>query len=179
VRSPFSIGLALLLGACGNFDTGTVATQRAAALLGCDESQVELTQLGAYRYRGEGCGNTVTIACTASALEPQCLEETAGGEVAAVEEVGEAPEEAPAPSTDGEIEAHVRAGLEARRDDVLACVGAERAAVRAAYAPDGSVEFTLQGTLHDSPEERCVADALDGLRVAPDRGSGVVVHLVR
>jgi hypothetical protein len=51
--------------------------------------------------------------------------------------------------------------------------------VRAAYAPDGSVEITLQGALRGSPEERCVQDALDGVRVDAGDQAGVVIHHVR
>lgn len=167
--------LMLVLGAgCATIDTGSVVEARAVALLGCDE--VEVSPIGAYRYRAVGCGSSVTLACTAAALEPVCLPEreaSAGGE--------EEPEQ-DEPIQDGAsspIEAQIRAGLDARRDDVMACANAERVAVRAAYAPDGSVEITLQGALRGSPEERCVQDALDGVRVDASDQAGVVIHLVR
>ena len=57
--------------------------------------------------------------------------------------------------------------------------GDKRPAIRAAYAPDGSVDLTAQGALSGSPEERCVQDALDGVRVPATGQAGVVVHLVR
>lgn len=172
-RARFVIAIALLLSACAQFDTGSVARRRAAEVLECEEPSVEVTAIGAYRFRGEGCGRSVVLACTAAALEPQCLPEselaTAGGES----------EPPPAdPEVAAEIEQRIRAGLEARSEDVLACVGRDRVAVRVGYAPDGSVDVALQGTLHDTPEERCVQDALEGVRVAATGTSGVVVHLV-
>ncbi|MCZ7682094.1 MAG: hypothetical protein M5U28_26190 [Sandaracinaceae bacterium] len=164
---------ALLLAACAQFDTGSVARRRAAEALECEEESVEVTAIGEYRFRGEGCGRTATVTCTAGALEPQCFEEAellaAGGEA----------EPAPDPEVAGEVEARIRAGLEARREDVLECVGRDRVAVRVGYAPDGTVEIALSGALHDTPEERCVQDALEGVRVAATGASGVVVHLVR
>jgi hypothetical protein len=194
--------LALLAAAgCGQFDTGTAARRSLAEHLGCAEAQVEMTQVGAYRYRGEGCGRTATVACTASRLEPECLREgpaTAGGrampeddgrgaasavqpspDAHRADEEPTAPPPAVAERPDPDVEAQIRAGLDARREDVLACTGAERVAIRAGYAPDGSVALSLQGALADTPEERCVQDALDGVRVAATGGAGVVIHLVR
>ncbi len=172
-RLPVLVVGAIVRSAGAQWDTGTVARRRAAELLECEEQSVEITAVGAYRYRGEGCGRDVVVACTAAALEPQCLRESelasAGGE--------EEPEVDPEAA--GRIEEHVRAGLEARRDDVLACVGRDRVAVRVGYAPDGSIDIALQGALHETPEERCVQDALEGVRVAATGASGVVVHLVR
>lgn len=161
-----------MLASCGQIDTGSVAHQTAARLLECDSESTEITALGAYRYRGEGCGRSVVLACTAAALEPTCLGQgelaTSGGEVDA--------EPADAAASE-EVEDHIRAGLEARREDVLACVGRERVAVRVGYAPDGSVDVSLQGALHDTPEERCVQDTLEGVRVAAG-AAGTVVHLL-
>lgn len=163
--------LALALLACGSIDTGTVAHRTAARLLECDAESTEITALSSYRYRGQGCGRTVMVACTAAALEPQCLAEselaTAGGER----------EEPASAEASEEVEARIRAGLEARRDDVLACVGRDRVAVRVGYAPDGSVDISLQGALHETPEERCVQDTLEGVRVAGG-AAGTVVHLL-
>lgn len=165
--------LALLLVGCG-IDTGDAARRDAARALRCPRAQVELEQIGAYRYVGRGCGRNVTVTCTASALEPACLPEdelTAGHG-----DEGDALVDTEAPP---EVERQVRAGLTARRDDVLACTGRRRVAVRVAYAPDGSLDLTLQGDLEGSAQERCVQDALSGVRVAATGGAGVVVHLVR
>jgi hypothetical protein len=171
VLRPWTASLVLLALGCGSIDTGSVAHRTAARLLECEPESTELTALSSYRYRGEGCGRSVMVACTAAALEPQCLAEselaTAGAE-----------EEEPASAgASEEVEAHIRTGLEARRDDVLACVGRDRVAVRVGYAPDGSVDVSLQGALHETPEERCVQDTLEGVRVAGG-ASGTVVHLL-
>jgi hypothetical protein len=77
------------------------------------------------------------------------------------------------------IEVRIRAGLDARREDVLACVGRERVAVRVTYDGEGAVRITLQGALEGSPEEGCVRAALEGVRVPGTGASGAVVHLVR
>ncbi len=174
-----AVGLALALAGCARFDTGAVARSTAARLLECPERNVELHPVGEYRFRAEGCGRSVALACTASELEPECLRESeiasAGGEAPAPEEEAE---HVATSEPDTDVEARIRAGLDARSEDVLACVGRDRVAVRVGYAPDGSVDVALQGALHGSPEERCVQDALDGVRVPATGGSGVVVHLV-
>ncbi|HEY8427450.1 MAG TPA: hypothetical protein VIL20_03715 [Sandaracinaceae bacterium] len=167
---------ALALAACAQFDTGSVARRRAAQVLECDEPSTRIEAVGAYRFRGRGCGRSVVLACTAAALEPQCFPESelvaSGGE-----DRGE--REAAGPAAAANVEARIRAGLDARREDVLACVGLERVAVRVDYAEDGRVEIALQGALNGTPEERCVQDALEGVRVAATGTSGTVVHLVR
>lgn len=186
----FALLLPLPLAGCPQLDTGHVATERLLAELDCPEEETEVEQVGAYRYRGEGCGGVVTVACTASSLEPRCLpERTAGGVDPGPEpDPGPGPEPRPGPGPepgpdperpgpDPEIEASVRSGLDARRDDVLACAARDRVAVHVAYAPDGSVAITLGGDLEGSPEEGCVADVLDGVRVAPGH-AGTVIHLV-
>jgi len=181
---PVLVAASMALG-CASFDTGSVARASAAELLACNEAAVEVEQIGAYRYRAEGCGDRVTMACTAGALEPQCLRVADGAPVAADME-DHAPGEPPGPveseaepAPDDELEARIRANLDARSDDILACVGAERAAVRAAYAADGAITFSLQGPLAGGPEERCVRDALEGARAPASGRGGVVIHLVR
>ncbi len=76
------------------------------------------------------------------------------------------------------IEAHIRSGLDARRDDVLACTGRSATVVRVRYALDGSISLTLAGDLEGSPEEGCVRAALGGVRVEGGH-EGVVMHLLR
>ncbi|MGE3634987.1 MAG: hypothetical protein AB7P00_34115 [Sandaracinaceae bacterium] len=201
--------LALPFTGCAQFDTGHSARWRLARALGCEEEQVEMEQIGAYRYRGEGCGSIATVACTSSALEPRCEIEraarsTSGDEAPAEVDAeavasNDAPESAapeqtdpvpvtpqprpassstPAPAPAG-IESMIRDGLDARRDDVLACVSRDRVAVRAAYAADGTVTLSLSGELAGSAEEGCVRAALDGVRVAATDAGGVIIHLVR
>ncbi len=76
------------------------------------------------------------------------------------------------------IEETIRRGLDARRDDVLACTGRTASVVRVRYDLEGAVQITLAGDLEGSPEEGCVRAALSGVHVA--RGaSGTVLHLLR
>jgi hypothetical protein len=186
------VASSILLVGCAQFDTGSVAQRSAAGLLDCPQSEVSMTQVGAYRYRGEGCGGTVSVACTSAALEPRCLREgdSAGGEDEPALDEGDADGDAEteeaeetepvvAETPDASVEAQIRAGLDARREDILECVGRERVAIRAGYAPDGSVALSLQGDRAGTAEERCVVDALDGVRVAATGEAGVVVHLIR
>lgn len=181
VRRLAALSLTLLVAACSSMDTSVAARRDAAAALECPEAGVEMDQVGEYRYTGRGCGREVVVVCTASALEPRCISAaslaSAGGE-ASSEPEAEALAGGDAEASN-ELETLIRAGLENRRDDIRACTGRERVAVRAAYAPDGSVDLTLQGELSGTPEERCVQDALDGVRVAATGEAGVVVHLVR
>lgn len=165
--SKFRCTLALLaLAGCAQMDTGTAARRDVANAIQCPRAAIELEQLGDYRYRGRGCGREVVVACSSSTLEPHCYAERA-------EDAEGASTAAPA-----DVERVIRGGLEARREDVLACVGRERIGVRVVYDADGEVTFMLQGELADSPEEACVRDALDGVRVAATGDEGVIVHLV-
>ena len=158
--------LALALVGCGSVDTGSAARRDAANAIHCPSAAVEMEQIGEYRYRGRGCGRDVVVACSASTLELYCF----------VERVRDA--EGSTTDTPPDVEATIRAGLLARRDDVLACVGRDRIGVRVVYEGDGEVTFMLQGDLADSPEEACVRDALDGVRVAATGQEGVIIHLV-
>ena len=75
-------------------------------------------------------------------------------------------------------EAQIRRGLDARRDDVLACADRNSVVVNVAYAIDGSVSINLAGDLRGTPQEGCVRAALQGVRVVPGQ-TGVVMHLLR
>ncbi len=77
-----------------------------------------------------------------------------------------------------ESEAQIRRGLDARRDDVLACAERNSVVVTVAYAVDGSVSISLAGDLRGTPQEGCVRAALQGVRVAAGQ-TGVVMHLLR
>jgi len=162
-----AVALALLAAGCSGIDLGDAARRDTAEALQCPSEEVALEQLGEYRYRGDGCGREVVVACTASALEPRCFPQSMGGD--AQEQTAEPPPD---------VEATIRGGLEARRDDVLACVGRARVGVRAAYTGEGVVSLSLQGDLADTPEEACVRDALGGVRVAATGEEGVIIHLV-
>jgi hypothetical protein len=86
--------------------------------------------------------------------------------------------EAPAEPQANESEQTIRRGLDARREDVLACADRNSVVVNVAYAADGSVAITLAGDLRGSPQEGCVRAALQGVRVAEGQ-AGVVMHLLR
>ena len=75
-------------------------------------------------------------------------------------------------------EAQIRRGLDARRDDVLACADRNSVVVNVAYAVDGSVSIGLAGDLQGTPQEGCVRAAFQGVRVAAGQ-AGVVMHLLR
>lgn len=164
-----ALAFALCLG-CANLDTGTAALRDAASALDCPRTATEVEQLGEYRYRGRGCGGEVIVACTSSSFEPRCFPERAAAATAGDEEESSAPPD---------VERAIRNGLDARRADVLGCVGSERVGVRAAYDSDGRIVLSLQGDLAGSPEETCVREALAGVRVPAARRDGVLVHLVR
>jgi hypothetical protein len=84
----------------------------------------------------------------------------------------------PTDSPTAEVEAQIRRGLDARRDDVLACTNRSATVVRVRYGVDGAVTLTLGGDLEGSPEEGCVRAALGDVRVGQGH-AGVVMHLVR
>jgi hypothetical protein len=162
----------LLLAGCGAFDTGTVARREAARALDCAEDAVSVEETGYYRYRGVGCAGRVDLACSMGRRDPVCL--IVDGALAAV-----GGEEAAPVASEAEVAQAIRTRLEGRRDDLLACAGAARLAVRVTYAADGSVVIALQGERSGSPEEACVRDVLRGARLPPPGRGGVVVHLLR
>lgn len=185
--------------ACGGaWEPENQARDRATAALDCTE--VSLVRIAENRFRASGCGGTVEVLCTSGHNEPVCLVGRARDELAvsgisdlgAGDETGaeEAAAEGPAgPDADDEaptgpseeitaIESSVRDGLDARRDDVLACTGRSASVVRVRYALDGGITVTLAGDLEGSPEEGCVRAALGAVRVAAGH-EGIVMHLVR
>ena len=171
-RVLLSAAGALLWSGCPALDLGTSARRDLAAALECASAEVEMEQVGEYRYHGAGCGREATVACTASALEPHCL-------VEGTRSFDADPDDEP-DSTDAlpDIEQVIRGGLDARREDVLACVGRDRVGVRASYTPEGIVSLALQGELAGTAEERCVQQVLEGVRVRATGEEGVVIHLV-
>lgn len=169
-------GIALEVSACSDWDTETQARERAVAVLGCHE--VVVASRSHERFRIEGCGRSVDVLCTSGRNDPTCIAgRPSDATLSDVGAGGEVPPPPEAPPTSGR-EAVVRAGLDARRGDVLACASRPSVVVRATYASDGSVVFGLNGELAGSPEEGCVRAALDGVRVEPGE-AGVVLHLVR
>jgi hypothetical protein len=186
------------LAACGtSWDAEYQARERAEAALECRE--VTLVKLSDVRFRASGCGGVLEVLCSSGHNEPVCLVGRAReeGRVSGLSEAGsggestlDAEHEPPSgPDADDEappthaaeievIEARIRAGLDAHRDDVLACTGRSASVVRARYALDGSITLTLAGDLEGSPEEGCVRAAIGGVRVGAGH-EGTVMHLVR
>jgi hypothetical protein len=196
---------ASLLSACGSWDDHTAARTYSRELLACFDVEVERTE--SHRFHARGCEREADVVCSEGALNPVCIQvasrDTSGGEATEVvdgedvdattdEGVDEAPvrvasgataegastegatsEEAPSPA-----EQAIRRGLDARADDILACVDRSSVAVRVNHRADGGISITLSGDLRDSPEESCVRVAIGDVRV-PGGAAGVVVHLVR
>ncbi len=171
------VGLFLLwmLG-CAGWDPEARARDQAREWLDCEE--VALESVGESAYRASGCGRTLGVACTTSTNEPYCTRvriASAGGE--------ESGARAGAESGTGigagvEAESLVRALLDARREDVLACASRERVVVRASWSASGDVGWTLEGELAGSPEEGCARAALGPLHVDVT-AAGTLLHLVR
>lgn len=199
------VAWALSLSACGSWDDHTAARTFSRELLACFDVEVERTE--SHRFHARGCEREADVVCSEGALNPVCIQvasrDTSGGEATEVvdgedvdamtdEGVDEAPtrvasaataegtttesgsiEEAPSPA-----EQAIRRGLDARSEDILACVDRSSVAVRVNHRVDGGISITLSGDLRDSPEESCVRVAIGDVRV-PAGEAGVVVHLVR
>lgn len=194
-------------GACASWDPDNQARDRAVAVLDCTEVTMEKLADLRYRATGCGSRVEILCSAghlepVCLAVRPRDTEHVSG--IADVGSGGETPlaEAGPPAPDDGEptgpeaedegplagaepgadptaeIEARIRGGLDARRDDVLACTNRSATVVRVRYAVDGSIALTLGGDLEGSPEEGCVRAALGGVRVAPGH-VGVVMHLVR
>ncbi|MFO0708589.1 MAG: hypothetical protein U0353_02050 [Sandaracinus sp.] len=191
-RAALVVGAsAIVLLACGQWEPETVARDRAIAALDCNE--VTLTKITDNRFRASGCGGVVEVLCTAAQNEPVCLVGRAReeGHVSGIADLGSGGEvsddddttptdahDAPADDEIAALEARIRAGIDAHRDDVLACTGRSASVVRVRYAVDGAITLTLGGDLEGSPEEGCVRAAIGGVRVSPGH-EGTVMHLVR
>jgi hypothetical protein len=124
----------------------------------------------------------------------EVLEAAAAPSTAAtVEQAGSAPDEeatsaAPAePQADAataslppHVQARIRAHLDALREDILACVDAERAPVRVERTSDGGQTVALQGAGAGTPAEGCVGAVVGSLPFEEGADeAGVILHLVR
>jgi len=76
-------------------------------------------------------------------------------------------------------ERSLRAALDARREDALACASRDRLVVSASWTPSGAVSLALSGDLAGSAEEGCVRAALEDLRVEGATAPGTILHLLR
>jgi len=88
-------------------------------------------------------------------------------------------EEAPPATNPAPTEVAVRMAIDARRREILTCVGREMAAVDGAYTAAGDVTVSLTGDLAGSAAEGCVRSALGALHLDHVSGAGAVRHLVR
>ncbi|MFW6052068.1 MAG: DUF4156 domain-containing protein [Myxococcota bacterium] len=84
-----------------------------------------------------------------------------------------------ATSTKDAVARRIRAALDQRSADILACVAEDRLAVRIHHAPDATLTVSLQGDLEDTPEQDCVAALLEDLTIDTEGTEGTVVHVVR
>ncbi len=170
---------------CASWDAEARAREQAIAALACEA--VTVIERSELRFRVEGCGGAVEVLCSSGRNEPVCVvgrarqdERSAG--LADVGAGGEEPEGEPSRQGSEDeaaaIEARIRSGLDARREEILACTGRSASVVRARYDASGAVTLTLAGDLEGSPEEGCVRAALSGVRVSPGH-AGLVMHLVR
>lgn len=177
--------------ACASFDASVRARHLATEALACDA--VALEPRGEAVWHAEGCGRAIDVACTTAHAEPQCTRvrlRTSQAASRSDASMRAAPEDAvpsrrsrePSGETRGPSgetrEQALRTVLEARRQDVLACVERDRVAVRARWDAQGAVTLALLGDLAGSPEEGCVRAALDDFR-APPGEPGEIVHLLR
>lgn len=176
---------------CGTWESQERARTVAAEVMECPGVTVE--PRGDERFHATGCGEEIDLACTSGGNEPRCERvriRTAGAEAETVAEsvtVTEIPVATPepygtgtaapvVPAGDPAAEAALRASIDARRDDVLACAGSERVVVRVRTDANGAARITLGGALAGGAEEGCVRAALSDLTAPP---SIEVIHLVR
>ena len=171
----------LLLPGCF-LQTVAAAKTRAVTDLRCDEQSIVITELGGGAFQATGCARTVTYVCSAGEYTTtSCIREKGPEPVAAATaEVRQAT--AAAPPRDGPTEAamaKLRGTLDQYRADILTCVGAERAAVWAKAAPDGSVALGLRPPQAGSAEDGCVGHALSTVRAEATPRGFEIIHLVR
>lgn len=184
-RTWLVLGLAALSWGCGSWEAETRAREQAMSVLDCRD--VTLVQLSELRFRAEGCGAVVEVLCSSGHNEPVCLVGRARDDerVAGLSDLGAGGEDPQPGEDDGVsddeaagVERQIRGGLDARRDDVLACTGRSASIVRVRYEVSGAVTFSLGGDLEGSPEEGCVRAAMGAVRVEGGH-EGTVLHLVR
>lgn len=91
----------------------------------------------------------------------------------------EAQEQAPGgrPAPAG-VENAVRHAIDERSNVILECVGRDHVVVSVAFRRNGALRVSLRGELHGTPEEHCVAAALEDVRVNTRHTAGVVLHPV-
>ncbi|AKF07581.1 hypothetical protein [Sandaracinus amylolyticus] len=173
------VALVAACAGCGAWDAESRARDRARDWIDCDD--VDLVQRAESAWRASGCGRHVDVACTTSDNEPECIRvrfaDASGAESATTAPVETSGGES-APSGDDAATSAVRASLDARREDVLACASSERVVVRVEWDATGAITLGLGGELGGSAEEGCVRAALADLR-APSGAPGSLLHLVR
>jgi hypothetical protein len=81
--SVLGAGVAIACAACAT----TAVQQRMAREIGCPESSVTVTSLGAGGYRAEGCGQSVVYVCAGSGSAFTCVKDGTPGSGAALQAV--------------------------------------------------------------------------------------------
>ena len=69
-------GLVAALAGC---TSSLFVQQRMSREIGCPESSITVTELGAGGYRAEGCGQSLTYVCAGPPASPTCVKEGSAG----------------------------------------------------------------------------------------------------
>lgn len=182
----FAAMLVAFLGAhaagCAGWEPEPRARALAQEIMHCDA--LTLSDGGESVWQVSGCGQEIWVACTNGRNEPYCTQVrrpgSAGGEQRAEAEADAGPAAAavstPVPRS---VDASVREFLDAHVEDVLACTGGSRVALRARWDAHGTVVLFLNGALARSAEEGCVRAAVGEHTVEEPGEGGELLHLVR
>jgi hypothetical protein len=84
-----------------------------------------------------------------------------------------------APDAEWDVESALRDAVDAHASTVLVCTSQQPVAVALSWTADGALTIALRGALHGTPEEGCVAQALDGIRVPATGRTGTILHPVQ
>lgn len=177
--------LGICAAGCAGWEPEPRARALAQELMHCDA--VTMTDGGESVWQVNGCGNEIWVACTNGRNEPYCTQVrrpgSAGGEAtasAATTDAAAAGSVAAAPVPVARtVDASVREFLDAHVDDVLACTGGSRVALRARWDANGTLVLFLNGAAARSAEEGCVRAAVGEHIVAEPGEGGELLHLVR
>lgn len=183
-----------LLSVAGCLGTHIRERQRISApLIGCHPDNVEITEIGSWEWYAR-CDRSAYRCTIAGRTEAECFAiengtltaQTSGGEANPAADAP--PTQAPppdaaqtdAPRTEPAWGAGVRASLDARRDAILACVGAPPVGIAITIAAEGATQMRLTGERTGTSEEECVRHVLDDLRAEGRASQGeTIIHVLR